>query len=395
MSLSKCPICGGRALTECFTLQDLPVFVNVTAESREEALRAPVGQLSIVQCTHCGFVFNADFQPEQVAYAQGYHAERGDSAVYRSHTEHVAELVREAIAECRGTILEIGCGTGEFLRTLHRKGGRNLNFLGVDPSVQIHQEGGIKFDAQLFDEAYLSRVPPDLVLLISRHMIEHVVNPLEMLRLFVRALPENGVLYLETPRLDWILEQGAFFDFGYEHCAYFTDSFMKRLLAAAGLQVIAMEKSYQGQYFSLCARRCAQGAAKGKEELGPVSREELLQAQQGFSRVRQAYLYEKNHIALTRDDCLWGCAQKGVVWLNLFDRQSRICVVDANPYKQGNFVLGTGHRILAPEELRYRPPKRIFVMNGIYMEEIKAMVKQVLPDEPMGFYAVERTRAFA
>lgn len=50
---------------------------------------------------------------------------------------------------------------------------------------------------------------------------------------------------------------------------------------------------------------------------------------------------------------------------------------------------------MAPEELRYRPPKRIFVMNGIYMEEIKAMVKQVLPDEPMGFYAVERTRAFA
>ena len=72
MGLSQCPICGGQDLTECFALHDLPVFVNVTAESREEALHTPVGQLSIVQCMHCGFVFNADFRPELVAYCQGY-----------------------------------------------------------------------------------------------------------------------------------------------------------------------------------------------------------------------------------------------------------------------------------------------------------------------------------
>ena len=183
--------------------------------------------------------------------------------------------------------------------------------LGVDPSVQIHREGRIKFDAQLFDEAYLPQIPPDLVLLISRHMIEHVVNPLEMLRLFARALPENGVLYLETPRLDWILDQGAFFDFGYEHCTYFTDGFMKRLLAAAGLQAIVMEESYQGQYFSICAKRCTQVAVGEKGGLKPAPQEELLQTQRGFSRVRQAYLYEKTHITPTPDDCLWGCAQKG------------------------------------------------------------------------------------
>ena len=180
----------------------------------------------------------------------------GDSVVYRTHLDNVCRLIQKTIPQQQGTALEVGCGTGEFLRVLEPCVGQQLSLLGVDPSVQPHQDGRIRFDSYLFDKAHLPQIPSDLVLLISRHMIEHVVNPLEMLRLFACALPDNGVLYLETPRLDWILERGAFFDFGYEHCAYFTDDFMRRLLAAAGFQILAWKTSYQNQYFSIFATRC-------------------------------------------------------------------------------------------------------------------------------------------
>lgn len=180
----------------------------------------------------------------------------GDSVVYRTHLDNVCRLIQKTIPQQQGTALEVGCGTGEFLRVLEPCVGQQLSLLGVDPSVQPHQDGRIRFDSYLFDKAHLPQIPSDLVLLISRHMIEHVVNPLEMLRLFACALPDNGVLYLETPRLDWILEQGAFFDFGYEHCAYFTDDFMRRLLAAAGFQILAWKTSYENQYFSIFATRC-------------------------------------------------------------------------------------------------------------------------------------------
>ena len=196
------PSLRGGELTHGFTVHDLPLFTNVTAESKEEALRAPLGELTIMQCMHCGFVFNADFQPERVAYCQGYHAERGDSPVYCAHINHVASMIQKTLAVSEGTVLEIGCGTGEFLQTMDKTLDNHFSLFGVDPSVQPHQEGRIRFDSHLFDWAYLPYIPSDMVLLISRHMIEHVVNPLDMLRLFAAALPENGVLYLETPRLD-------------------------------------------------------------------------------------------------------------------------------------------------------------------------------------------------
>lgn len=389
MSVRQCPVCGGEELVDCLAWNRLPVFVNVTAKTEREALQAPTGQLSIVQCTKCGFVFNAAFEPEHVAYCQGYHAEWGDSVVYRTHLDNVCRLIQKTIPQQQGTALEVGCGTGEFLRVLEPCVGQQLSLLGVDPSVQPHQDGRIRFDSYLFDKAHLPQIPSDLVLLISRHMIEHVVNPLEMLRLFACALPDNGVLYLETPRLDWILEQGAFFDFGYEHCAYFTDDFMRRLLAAAGFQILAWKTSYQNQYFSIFATRrrgtpCGAGAI-----LAPTPHNELLRAQEGFSCVKEAYQYAKANFIPSPDAYIWGCAQKGVVWLNLFDPQQQCCVVDANPYKQGKFILGTGHRILAPRELKNRPPKAVFVMNKIYLDEIKAVVSELFPGQFIYFYVVE------
>lgn len=41
-------------------------------------------------------------------------------------------------------------------------------------------------------------------------MIEHIVNPFELLCECSMSLPDDGILYLETPRLDWILEHKAF-----------------------------------------------------------------------------------------------------------------------------------------------------------------------------------------
>ena len=77
MSVRQCPVCGGEELVDCLAWNRLPVFVNVTAKTEREALQAPTGQLSIVQCTKCRFVFNADFEADHVAYSQGYRAERG------------------------------------------------------------------------------------------------------------------------------------------------------------------------------------------------------------------------------------------------------------------------------------------------------------------------------
>lgn len=115
-------------------------------------------------------------------------------------------------------------------------------------------------------------------------MIEHVINPLEFLRLFAAALAEDGLLYLETPRLDWILDNKTFYDFPYEHCAYFSDDFMLRLLKASGFEAVSLRKNYDGQYFSICARKTGSFAP-----IAPMQLEEASQVKLRLSLLERHY----------------------------------------------------------------------------------------------------------
>ncbi len=52
-------------------------------------------------------------------------------------------------------------------------------------------------------------------------------------------------------------------------------------------------------------------------------------------------------------------------------------VVDINPKKQGNYIAGTGQKIVPPEFLRYYHPDLVIVMNPIYKSEIQQMIKEI------------------
>lgn len=52
-------------------------------------------------------------------------------------------------------------------------------------------------------------------------------------------------------------------------------------------------------------------------------------------------------------------------------------VVDINPYKQGKFMPGTGHPVIAPMALIDQPPDLVVVMNPIYVREIQSSLKDM------------------
>lgn len=199
----QCPVCGSVELEIMFTLHDIPVFVNVLADEYEEAIRADTGNQKLTLCSHCGFVFNADFVPEKVQYSQGYHAERRSSSAYRAHVDAVISQIQDVIPLSHITTLEVGCGTGEFLKAVRDKHLENVKLIGVDPSVESHTEDKIQFDGTLFDEDYLKSLPikPDVI--INRHMIEHVTNPLVLLDVFDKALRSGGVFRNTSFGLDF------------------------------------------------------------------------------------------------------------------------------------------------------------------------------------------------
>jgi len=47
------------------------------------------------------------------------------------------------------------------------------------------------------------------------------------------------------------------------------------------------------------------------------------------------------------------------------------CAVDINPHRQGKAMIGTGHRIVGPDDLVEIRPDLVVAMNPIYLDEIR------------------------
>ena len=71
---------------------------------------------------------------------------------------------------------------------------------------------------------------------------------------------------------------------------------------------------------------------------------------------------------------VWGAGAKGVTFAHLADPDARrvAAVVDVNPAKQGRFLPGTGHPIIAPVRAVELGVTSVLVLNPNYAAEVAA-----------------------
>lgn len=389
MKEKVCPVCGSTHLHALLTLSRIPYFVNCLCDDAASARRSGCGTQSLTQCRQCGFVFNRAFEVENVVYGEGYHAERSASAYYIEHLQTIAEQINAVQEIAEAHVVEVACNTGDFLQVLSKYHPQSC--IGVDPSGE-ETSGAYHIRRMLFDETYLEQYSEPIDLLVNRHMIEHIESPLEMLRLFGTALKKDGILYLETPRLDWILENRMFYDFTYEHCSYYTDEFMTRLLHAAGFSVLQMSFSYEGQYFSIVARRQGEPQDIQAADLAVLERVEkdFLAVEELWRNVQERFSASSTYVgteskglqpllnqALQTGFYLWGASGKGVMCCNLLAKSPILGCIDNNPFKQGKFIPGTGHPVLAPADISFETVTCILVENDVYLDEIKQQTAEI------------------
>jgi SAM-dependent methyltransferase len=337
-----CPLCGGASLESLLERHEVPVLLNRFYESAAAAQHAPCGRLSIVECANCGFVFNRAFRQELVIYDSTYENNQWNSATFAAHMSAMAERVL-VCAKDRPEIgvIEIGCGQGRFLELLVEHGGRRIaNAIGYDPAWR----GGllpdrIHIESRMFNAEDMRRKPTPVDAVISRHVIEHIPDPVGYLSEIRAALPPawNGRLFLETPSIAWILDNGVMQDFFYEHCNYFSTETLRFALARAGFQSKSIETVARGQYL------WAEASTGPLWAVLPTADKTLAHAKTMQSRemefiaswqARLARLKTKGNIAI------WGAGAKGVTFVDTVDRDMKwiTCLIDINPAKQGQYT---------------------------------------------------------
>ncbi len=370
-----CPVCRAADLGAFLRRPAVPVHQNLVFDTPAAARGFDVGDLALVCCGACGFIFNGTFDRNLMRYGPDYDNLQTGSAAFSAHLDRiVAQLVDErGVRQCR--IVEVGCGTGAFLRKLVVADAGNVG-IGFDPSYggpEADLGGRLRFERRFYGPA-TSHVPADVV--VCRHVIEHVPDPVAMLRAVRQALAASprARVFFETPSVEWILRHQVVWDFFYEHCSYFSAASLTTAFEVAGFHVDRVDHLFGGQYLWLEASLADPPRAPACQPGDmPALATAFAAAEQTLREVwqkRLASLRQAGKVAI------WGAGAKGVTLACLIDPEgTRIdCVVDINPGKQGRYLPGTGHPIVAPEDLAARGIATAILMNPNYRDEIAALV---------------------
>jgi hypothetical protein len=352
----------------------VPTNSCLLVEDRVRALNFPTGDIVLTVCRSCGFIFNEAWDPERTVYSDQYEETQGFSPTFNTFNRVLAEELITSYNIRSKTVLEIGCGKGEFL-TLICKLGDN-NGIGYDPSfvpARQRSEQDIRFVREFFTER-TSEIAPDL--LCCKMTLEHIGQTHQFLA-SVRSVANrtDSFTFFQVPDVDRILKEGAFWDVYYEHCSYFSAASLKHLFSSTGFAVQRIWTGYDEQYLMIVTHPVAEAADVAAGEADSVAA--IIRMSDSFAanaaRSRAGWLSRLREWAATgQRTVLWGSGSKAVAFLTTLGVHDEVeHAVDINPYRVGKFLPGTGQRIVAPASLRDYRPDNVIIMNPVYRDEIR------------------------
>jgi len=355
------------------------VHQNLLMATRQSAKAVPRGNLFLRACSRCGFVYNGAFDASLLAYGQDYDNSQDGSPAFRDYTDRLLErlVCDRGLRDC--SIVEVGCGKGQFLRRLIEDERTQNRGFGFDPSYtgpESDLDGRMIFQKQFYDHR-CAKVPADVVL--CRHVIEHVDRPLAILRAVRAALVRSphARVFFETPCVEWILRNQVTWDFFYEHCSLFTAHSIATAFQRAGFAVTSVEHVFGGQYLWLEGKPSAEpepGTSWTGAGTIPGLAADFAAAEQ---RRIAGWVDEIHRLSQDGQVAIWGAGAKGATFANLVDPlcQRISCVVDVNPVKQDRYLPGTGHPIIRPAALLESNVATVVVLNPNYCDEIAVLLR--------------------
>jgi SAM-dependent methyltransferase len=232
-AMTTCSLCGAAATARAaYPCADEPNALAIT---------------DIDTCAPCGIAWAVP-RPDQAALDRFYddgeywHGGVGDNPFLLAH-QRVQARVRLGVVAPRVhnlpqvRILDVGAGNAliaDELPAFFSKGQVSYTFVEPDPGRRADVlERRLPFPVRSVDSLAADSGSYEVIFL--NHVLEHVANPVLLLRTLGDLLSERGILYVEVPNLDNQYKCDVF-----PHVQFFSSKSLRTVLERAGLECLAV-----------------------------------------------------------------------------------------------------------------------------------------------------------
>jgi hypothetical protein len=332
----------------------LPANSSRFFSDRDRALEQPLGRMQLAIQNEDPWVFNSLYQPDLIMYDEQYcTAVSAIGVEYTVPTLTYIDKVLDLLSE-NPKVIDIGCGQGELVFLLRRKG---VEAFGYDPVARVSSP----FLRSRYWEA--SDVPGDLY--VMRCVLPHIESPWEFISEIALSSP-RALILIEFQRLEWILENAIWYQVSHDHVNVFSiEDFVSRY------EIVKSGTYSNGEWGWVLIN-------PSKPVINKMYPHSTKKLEKEFTKMfNEKDIFLSNINNKSRAIVIWGAAGKGIVLANALQETELVkYAIDADKHRWNLYLEGSGVQVLSPNQgmKELTLDTIILVCNPNHIDQVKGFV---------------------
>jgi len=347
----------------------------------------PFYPLHVYVCEKCFLVQLQEYvTPEHIFSDYAYFSSYSDSWLAHA-SKYTDQMVERFAIGAQSLVVEVASNDGYLLQYFVEK---QIPVLGIEPAANVAAvavQKGVStlvkfFGTETARELAASSKKADL--LLGNNVLAQVPDLNDFVAGMKILLKPAGVITMEFPHLQRLMEQNQFDTIYHEHFSYFSLVTVEKIFAAHGLTLFDVEELHtHGGSLRIYARHAEDSSKPVSAHITELrAREESM----GYSRI-ETYAHFAEQVKETKRKLLeflieakrsgkkiagYGAPGKGNTLLNYCAIRTDFLdyTVDRNPHKHGRFLPGTHVPIYPPDRIRETRPDYVLILPWNLKDEI-------------------------
>ncbi len=384
---SKCRFCASPLQHSVVDLGMSPLCQkHVTPENANKLEK--FFPLHAFVCHSCWLVQLDEFASPEEIFADEYAYFSSYSDSWLQHAKNYTEkMITEFDIDENALVAEIASNDGYLLQWFVKKG---IPILGIEPAgncAEVARSKGVRTEVRFFGietAKALSEKYKKASLLLGNNVLAHVPDINDFVGGMKIMLAEGGIITMEFPHLQRLIEENQFDTIYHEHFSYLSFTTVQHIFAHHGIRLFHVEElPTHGGSIRIFGKHESDESKPVRESVREMlEREEAL----GFKTLAFYTRFEEQ-VKETKRKLIefliqakragktvvgYGAPGKGNTLLNYCGIRTDFIdyTVDRSPHKQGNFLPGSRIPIYAPEHIRETKPDYVLILPWNLKKEI-------------------------
>lgn len=346
-------------------------------------------------CHECWLVQLVDYEVPEAIFSEDYAYYSSYSESWLRHAKQYTDMATDRFKlGPKSLVGEIASNDGYLLQYFHEK---QIPVLGIEPAgkaADVAIKKGLRTEKRFFGQETATKLVDKYGkadLLLGNNVLAHVPDINDFVAGMKIFLKNDGVITMEFPHLQQLIEQNQFDTIYHEHFSYLSLTAVHRIFAEHGLELFDVEElPTHGGSLRIFAKHDVDGSKQISTAVSNILKRE---SDLGFKSA-EYYKSFNETVKETKRNLLeflinkkregkaivgYGAPGKGNTLLNYCGIKTDFIdyTVDRSPHKQGNYLPGSHIPIFSPDKIAETKPDYILILPWNLKDEIMTQLQYV------------------